>query len=230
MAIVKLGAPVTGIRGTVGGVTYSANKSGAYVKQWAAPPKPIRVQTAQQQGWLGSLPGEWRALSQALRDAWDVWAALAAQEKTNALGEAYYCSGWNWFVELNLSCYLVGRATQTAVPVIAKPAAPTYTLILEATGVGADSRVTYGAGEFAPDLDLILYVDLVSSEGRAVWPLPYRFVHYNRNPVGTEESIQASLDSVYGAVAVGQRGFAALQKGTSEGYRSAVTVEYEDAV
>jgi len=230
MAIVKLGALLTGIRGSVGGVTFSANKAGPYCKLWAAPPRPVREATAAQQGALGGLPSEWRALTQSLRDDWDTWAALPAQEKTNSLGEAYYCSGWNWFCELGLNLLKVGRPISTSVPVIAKPSSPAYTLILEASGVGADSRVTYAAGTFDPDLDLILEVQIVSSQGRAVWPLPYAYVSSSLNPGATSFSFQPALESVFGNVWADQRGFAALYKGTTEGYRSAPAVEFVDVV
>lgn len=230
VAIVKFEAPVSGLRGTVGGVVYSANKSGPYCKRWASPPRPIREATAGQQGALGGMPAEWRAMSQALRDAWDVWAADADQELTNSLGEAYYVSGWCWFCKMNLHRLMVGRAVQTSVPTLAKPSSPSYTLILEETGGGANSRVTYTSGTFDPDLDLVLQVAMVSSQGRSVWPLPYPFIDSSQNPGATSHSFQTEIDEVYGRIVADQRGFAALYKQTSEGYRSAPGVEFEDVV
>ena len=40
MAIIKVGAPLAGIRGTLGGITYSENGSGTYAKQWSRPSNP----------------------------------------------------------------------------------------------------------------------------------------------------------------------------------------------
>jgi hypothetical protein len=45
MAIVSFGAPITGMRGSIGGITYSGNKSGAYAKIWA---KSANVRTPKQ--------------------------------------------------------------------------------------------------------------------------------------------------------------------------------------
>jgi len=124
MAITKIGAPLSGIRGTIGGITYSANKSGPYAKAWARASNPQTVKQTTERSYLSEMSQGWRDMNDAQRAAWDAFAALGAQELTNSLGEAYYASGWNWFCKCNIRLLRLARATIEAVPTQARPAAP----------------------------------------------------------------------------------------------------------
>jgi len=130
MAIAKFAAPIAGLRGTIGGVTYSANKSGPYVKQWSRSANQRTYNQQVQRAYIAGLASEWRSLSTALKAEWSAFAALPAQELTNSLGEAYYASGFNWFVKCNTRLDRAGRAHITAVPTQARPAAPTLSSFL----------------------------------------------------------------------------------------------------
>lgn len=125
MAITKLGPPIAGIRGTIGGITYSENKGGTYAKLWAPPVNPRSPNQQTERAYLSRMPGLWRALSDAQRAAWDTFAALPAQELFNPLGESYYASGFGWFCKCNVRLLRMARATIQAVPTQARPAAPT---------------------------------------------------------------------------------------------------------
>lgn len=125
MAITKIGPPLSGIRGTLGGVVYSANGSGTYCKPWAPPSNPKTELQTIERSYLASMPALWKALTALQRTDWDDFAALPAQELTNSLGDAYYASGYNWFVKCNIRLLRVGRATRAPAPVIARPTAPT---------------------------------------------------------------------------------------------------------
>lgn len=125
MAIIKIGPPLSGIRGTIGGITFSANGSGTYAKLWAPPVNPRSPNQATQRAYVSRMPELWRDMTDAQRAAWDTFAALGAQELTNSLGEAYYASGLNWFVKCNVRLLRVGRTPLVPVPTQARPAAPT---------------------------------------------------------------------------------------------------------
>lgn len=125
MAITKIGAPLSGIRGTIGGITYSANGSGPYAKLWAQPPHKNTVKQAVQRSYQSEMPALWNAMTDVQRAAWRTFAADPAQELTNSLGEAYYASGFNWFTKCNVRLLRMGLATIVPVPTQARPAAPT---------------------------------------------------------------------------------------------------------
>jgi hypothetical protein len=125
MAIIKIGAPLSGIRGTVGGITFSENGSGPYAKQWARPINPVSPNQSTQRSNFAQVPALWAALTAGQKTAWDTFAALPAQELTNSLGETYYASGYNWFVKCNTRLIRMGLSTISATPTQARPAAPT---------------------------------------------------------------------------------------------------------
>lgn len=125
MAIIKLGPPIAGIRGTIGGITFSENMACTYAKLWSRGPNPRTPKQSTERSFLSDMPILWNALSDAQRDAWRAFAADPAQEKTNALAEAYYASGYNWFCTCNVRLFRVGRADIQNPPAQARPAAPT---------------------------------------------------------------------------------------------------------
>lgn len=124
--ILKFAAPISGARGTLGGIVFSANKAGPYAKQWAPPSQPRTTNQTAQRTQLSKIPALWAALSSAQKTAWDTFAALPAQDLTNSLGETYSLSGYGWFTKCNVRLLVIGRATIQAVPVTARPAAPSF--------------------------------------------------------------------------------------------------------
>ncbi len=143
MAIVKFAAPISGLRGTVGGLIYSANGSGPYVKAYAKPPNPRTPLQTRQRANLGSLPAGWQALTPTQKTDWNTFAALPAQDLINALGETYSISGWLWYVKTNLRLDRTGQTRNVTEPTQARPAAPTISAF-RVTEAGADPTLTVG--------------------------------------------------------------------------------------
>jgi len=127
MAITTIGAPLSGIRGTVGGITFSANKAGTYAKLWAPPSNPKTPNQSAQRGLVSQQPLQWSNMSDLQRDDWDVFAALVAQKLQNSLGQDYYACGYNWYTKCNVRVLRHGGAQFDTSPTIARPAAPTIT-------------------------------------------------------------------------------------------------------
>lgn len=152
MAVIKLGPPLAGIRGTIGGVTYSANGSSLYAKAWARGANPQTPAQQVQRQNIATMPSLWNAMSDAERAAWRTFASDPAQELTNALGETYYASGYNWFVKCNTRLSRVGRSPITAVPTQARPAAPTIT-DFRVTVAGTDPNIATGGTASASSTD-----------------------------------------------------------------------------
>ncbi len=143
MAIIKVGAPLAGIRGTLGGIVYSQNLAGTYAKQWAKGPNPRTPKQSGQRTFLARMPALWNALNPAERTAWGTFAALPAQDLTNPLGETYSASGYNWFCKCNIRLLRTGRATISATPSQARPSAPTINAF-RVTTAGTDSNIATG--------------------------------------------------------------------------------------
>jgi hypothetical protein len=125
MAIIKIGAPLSGIRGTVGGITFSANKAGPYAKIWKPSTVPQTLPQAKSQAEFADEANHWPYITQTQRDDWDAFAADPSQVQTNSLGEQYYLSGFQWFCKAHARLRKIDAARYDDAPVAGYPAPPT---------------------------------------------------------------------------------------------------------
>lgn len=119
MAITKLGGVVTGVRGTVGGVVYSANKGGTFVKHWSKGGNPRTVFQTGIRSDLSGMGRIWQGLTGAQRTAWDAFAVTDPEPTFNSLGDPVLLSGWGYFCRLN-----VRRAQYSLAALLDPPPAP----------------------------------------------------------------------------------------------------------
>lgn len=112
MAIVKLGTTVVGIRGTVGGITFAANRAGNYARAWGRGPAAQTQARQLSNSRFGQLGAWWQALSSAQRDGWDALALLNPEPTYNSLGELIALSGFDYFTRCN------GRRLSKGLPVL----------------------------------------------------------------------------------------------------------------
>jgi len=124
MGILTFAAPVSGLRGKVGGNIFSANRSGPYLKSWGKGSNPRSALQTANRADLTTFAQSWAAISAANKTNWDTYAAAAAQDKTNSLGETYSASGFNWFCAINFNRRTVGSAQLDTSPAVAVPGTP----------------------------------------------------------------------------------------------------------
>jgi len=125
MAKVSFTLPIDEIRGKLGGLVFSANKSGAYVKPFRQPAYVINENIQVQRVLLSTIPSAWRALTSDQRTAWNAWAAAAPQARTDSLGNTYYVNGYQQYSRIATHRFNLLSTLPTAAPTIAIPAAPT---------------------------------------------------------------------------------------------------------
>jgi hypothetical protein len=102
MARVKYTAPIAEQSGTIGGVTYARCHYGKTARLWRAPCNKQRARQRAVRTALSYFSHYWsETLTQALRDAWDVYTLTCPF--TDALGETYYLSGFNMFVRSSMA-------------------------------------------------------------------------------------------------------------------------------
>lgn len=220
MAIIKTGPVVTGIRGTIGGVTFSQNASSAYAKGWARSSNPKHPLQSLQRGTIGSMPQLWRDLTAIQQAAWDTFAALPAQQKTNPLGDTYFASGFNWFVTVNTWLTNIGRSTRVAPPVIARPAAPSLTSLELPFLPQQQAKVTYPAATFTPSLDIILEIVVAISTGRTVSPTNFKLLKQSQLPGDTETAFLIPYLERINLTGTTMKGFVRMYRQTADGQRS----------
>jgi len=229
MAIIQLGGLVTGVRGKVGGVIYSANKSGPYARGWS---RGSNVRSELQTGGRGtqsSLAQYWRTLEAGDRGDWDVWAADPNQELTNVFGEGYYISGFLWFVKINRWLNTVGRDVRETAPGSPVATAPSVSSLVVSCGDVA-SVITYPANEFGASYDCVIELAIGQSVGAAAMPIKPMVIGGWQVPGGTSLDISDEVLARFGSVQVGQRAFARVYRQTVEGYRSAARAIASDVV
>lgn len=223
MAKILLGATVIGIRGTIAGLTFSANGTGAYVKPWSRPPRTTSVYQAIQRRNLAALSAEWRGITATQRSDWDTWAALPAQEQTDVFGDAYYLTGFLWFVKYNLWRIKVALAVRADAPTDPKPAAPAIVSVIATTTPSDRVAVTFATSTFDLDYGVVRLTRRPTSTNVTPFrnpPLWAAFLH----TTDTEFTLTFLSSTVYGAVVPGTTYIVELAHQIAQGYRSAYSV------
>lgn len=222
MAIIKLGVLVTGIRGLVEGNVFSRNLSGPYIRGWCRGANPrSRGQSTHRSAFSGQ-GGPWRSLTDQQRTDWADYAAAAGQVKVNSLGEEYYASGWNWFVEINTARALVGDAWSGTVPVAAVPGIPVFdSLTLEIDGTDVTAELEYQNGVFGATDAAVIWAAFVPGGGRRVMHSGYYVVAADDDPPATALEFGAAVKERWGVPQVGDQLFVQGFIQNSEGRRGA---------
>lgn len=221
MAIVKFAEPIAGIRGTVGGVIYCANASGAYVRTYSKPPSATTTKQSAQRILFSTMAAGWKALSSTNRNLWIAWAADPAQELTNSLGEAYYASGFNWYATLGIRASRIARAISATPPTAARPTNPTFT-----TNVYSHLphvAITYPNYSLGAD-DLVVFSNVSPMTARIYQYPGWRECLLKKEPYYAYESIESSLVALYGSDMGGLKLWLHISRQTPLGDRAAPTL------
>ena len=227
MAKVKMGVIVTGLRGTVGGLTFSANKAGPHAHIWT---RSANARSALQCGRRQALSinaQAWRSVDPADQADWDVFAAALAQRQTDPFGNFYYLSGFQWYVRVNNWLTTCGRAAVSTPPAAAVPVAPTVTSFQVSAGDGT-CHFHFTLGEFIPDFDAVVFVGIGNGYGCIVPPGPMPLIVGAQVPAGLSLDFTTELMAVFGSVFVGQRAFLRVHAQTTDGYRGAALSTYSN--
>ena len=227
MASITFIAPVDEIRGRLGGVVFSRNKSGNHIRPFKQPSNPQSTLQMNQRGTITSMIRLWQVAGPTNQATWVVWAALPANVKYNSLGAAYYLSGYQSFLEINTRIWQIYQDWRWVAPDLGIPAVPVITSVTW-TNVGGTPtlRVNYGAGEFSSTQTIVVH--------GSAWPWSARLVQYSRfyllkqqlNPGASPYQITTQITDRWGPPHTGDRIFVRVYKQTSEGQRSAPYTAY----
>lgn len=162
--------------GSVGGLTASTNRGGAYFRRRSTPVNPRTPEQIAVRTGLSNIAGVWsQVLTQAQRDAWTLFGKNVP--KVNVLGEARQQSGIAAFVAANTP------RLQTGLPVVLDgpttfvlPSTPVVTLAF--TGTGASKALSISIaneGDYPTDGNFLFYEGRPQSLGVSYFIGPYRF-------------------------------------------------------
>lgn len=165
MALIKLGALVSNISGSIGGTTFARNRGGAYIRNRTIPLNPQTPRQVAVRQIFGSLSNLWSTTVSAVqRTAWELYASNVPL--TNSLGEDRNVSGINMYSRGNALLLDTGGTRADDGPTIfTKGPSFTPTITLDAA---ADTLTVTDLGGYDPDVDGI--VGLLISQGKPQQP------------------------------------------------------------
>lgn len=224
MAIIKLGTAIVGIRGTIGGATYSANKAGPYVKAWGRGSNPRTEPQSAQRGRIAQWAQNWKNLTSGQQSDWDTYAADPGQEKTNSLGEPYYVSGFNWYVALNTNLEQAGAAAIDDAPTDPTPIASLVgSLQLRSTDDGGVNFVVIPGSDTQLTLNRVVFASVANNVGRLVQPTKPRLIAIEvPDAISRRVQLKAGMEAQFGEIYIGQKWFFEMYVQNDEGRRGPV--------
>lgn len=207
MALVKFGGGVAEMRGKQGGVIYSRNAAGAYIKTKVTPVNP---QTSYQQAVRAMLQGisqSWKTLTEAQKDGWDTLGAQVT--RINVFGDSLPYTGYALFMRLNLNLEQIEQATIVNAPTV--PSIDTLVLGAISFDAGPDAMtVLFTPSQAAKATSIITYTTGNIVTGRRFVKNLRRLIQFDSESTGTLD-IQSSWEDRFGALIVGARVFVALK-------------------
>jgi len=220
MAIVKFGTTVVGVRGTIGGIVYSANASGPHARLWAKGSNPrseLQTLTRARISGLGVL---WAALSDVEKAAWDYFGLHPPEFDTNSLGIRYYLTGWQWLVRVNQRRQSCGLGVTSVLPTNSGVAAA-VTCVIEATALpGGTVTLTWTPGDFPGGFSGVLELGLHSTTGLVAKTAGFLQVYAQHEPAGSSADITAAVRARFGDLQLGWKLFGNLYRLRDDGVRS----------
>lgn len=226
MAILLFAAPVAGLRGKVGGNIFSANKSGPYLKTWGKGSNPRSDTQTEHRAALIEFSQSWRDITSAQRTDWDTYAALAAQDKINSLGETYSASGFAWFVQINLARKQAGQTQLDPAPTVAIPGTPIINIVrFDTTASALNSAVNMKAGSPDQSLDHVIRAQVVNSNGIQVFASLRTYMVTAALDGFRNVFFQDAIESHFGTIGLGQKIFIDIVIQNSDGRQGAGATE-----
>lgn len=163
MAKIRPTSPFEDIRGRVGGLVYSSNRAGSYVKSLSVPPRqPTQPQQASQSE-LTRVVQLWRTLAEETREAWDAYALEPENARTDYWGNPFFISGLNWFTIIQRYALYLGATLPVSVPALPPPQQPPAML------VRIDPMQTAG-GSMIDSIGAWEYPGAPAWVGLSIWP------------------------------------------------------------
>lgn len=225
MAIIKTGSLVSAIRGSVGGVTFSGNRHGAYCKRWAAPIQPRTERQNNHRGKVGATAKAWQGLDLETRQAWDTFAEFPPESDTNAFGEPKFLSGFQWFTRIQIRLLGAGLPMVMTPPTSTVPIAPGTligTVVWQLGHITAAAVRQYDIDE-PEGVYGVVEACVVPGRGQIAQPMAYKVVAIKRS-VGYIFVVTTEFRSAFGDVPYGMAAFWRLRFQSPEGLRGSASV------
>jgi hypothetical protein len=200
MAIMRPGPLAGQLSGRVGGIVFSRNRGGDYVRNG---PSPINPQTGYQGGVRNALSlasADWDSRTAEQRLAWEGWSRNHPVQ--NRLGESIRLQGNAAYVGLNARMALLGWVMSVNPPSVNAPdPLLSVTLTLD-KGAGA-FEIAYTATPLAPTVCLWVLGCNMISPARMFVKNSLRHFYLSANNAASPANIESAFNTRFGVPAVG---------------------------
>jgi hypothetical protein len=203
----KFGAIIVDGRGKINGMVASKNRAGSYMRTKVTPVNPRSTFQSAVRNRLTSLAQGFRALTAAQIAAWN--NAVSNFAKTDIFGDLKNPSGFNLYVRLNANLLGVSESAISNPPLPGAVYAPTSLSVAMDVGAGGYALTFSGA---IPATDkVILLATPGLSPGRSFSKNQFRVIEVLENGDSSPYDFETSYLAKFGAPAVGQKVFVAMQ-------------------
>lgn len=204
MAIMTPGPTVGQVSGRIGGIVYSRNRGGAYIRNGAIPTRSTTPYAQAAKARLALFSADWATLSAVQQQAWKTWASQ--NPVTNRLGMQITLSPHAAFVRLNTTIDIAGGTPILIPPVVAPPAG---LISLSATyDIGAGNmEMTFTPTPLAGNQ--VLFVDAAVSDNPGVKYVQnlYKQILISAGAQTSPLNFQTELTTRFGTLQVDQQVF-----------------------
>ena len=208
MAKIKLGPFAADIRNRIGGVVFSKNSAGNYIRRGVTPVNPQTVAQQQSRQFLTQTSQSWRNLTDDERNNWN--QVKDSFKKTDIFGNSLAPTGFNLFTRLNRNLLEISEPVITTAPL---PAAVQgfLTLDLEANTTLSTLTLT-----FTPAIDaftkVIVFATAAQSAGVSFVKAEFRKVVVLDTADVSPFELAASYITKFGALpAIGAKVFVQMK-------------------
>lgn len=192
MALVKYGAGIVQMSGSIAGDVHARNRFGNYIRPRTKPVNPNSDRQEFSRAVVSYLAEYWHNdLNAVQRNLWNVYAAAVAMK--NRLGETIHLTGFNHFIRTNAAYRKITTAPFDAAPtILSLPekdtvlqcteeniAAQTFTFTCDIAGWWPNGDGKYG---------ILLYQGQPQLASRNFFATPWRYIGYidtTEGPLGT---------------------------------------------
>lgn len=180
MALVKYGAGIVQISGSIAGDVHARNRFGNYIRPRTKPVNPHSARQESARAIVAYLAERWHEdLSAVQRNLWNVYAAAVAMK--NRLGETIHLTGFNHFIRTNCVMKTWGTGVFDDAPTILSLAEKDETLVCSEEDIaGQTFTFTFSNQGWAPDGDpkgrMLLYQGQPQLASRNFFAGPWRYI------------------------------------------------------
>lgn len=201
MAIITPGPLAAAVSGSIGGVVFSRNRGGAYVRNRSVPVDPNTIAQQNVRSILATQSSSWADQTDAVRAAFQNWAVQ--NPVINALGHSILLSGQQAFVQLNARLAFLNEALLTEPPIINAPDGLASLVVDGDIGLG-DVDLSFTVTPLPANIKLWIQAAVVNSAGIRYVRNLLRFVSGSPPAQISPFDIQSLVEAKFGTLIVGQ--------------------------